>query len=97
MYFRVGPTSNEKPVPSASEVGGSEFALGQPPNREIVSFRVVRARVVGCRVRTEEKSDPARFSLFPFGGGLFPFSLVMSPAFPFPSEKCEQGEAMWEM
>ena len=57
---------------SISEVGGSET------NREIVSFRVVRACArCGCLVRT----GPQRHAV------TVPFSLFSSMAFPFSLER----------
>ena len=54
---------------SISEVGGSET------NREIVSFRVVRACArSGCLVRSGVNSK----------SGVFPFSIFPQAAFPFP-------------
>ena len=49
---------------------------GAEPNREIVSFRVLRAR--GAYVRSDP-GEKVRSALFPF-----PFSLFRREAFPFP-------------
>ena len=64
----------------ASELGGES-------NREIVSFRFVRAslRAVWLRSGIRDQKGPPLFSLFPSGSGSFPFVLPPTPKTSYPT------------